>query len=124
MRMPLAGCALVAAFCLGGCAGASDGASRLFVDPARYDLYDCKQLAAARKTSAQQVGELQGLMAKAEQGAAGALVSGIAYQSEYRVASANLDLIDQNRRRSNCAESELVDTAPTSAPLPVRKRTQ
>src|SRR4051812_446579 len=54
---------------LGGCAQVGDSfASAAFVDPARYDLYDCKQLEGERKTLATRSAELQGLIAKAHTG--------------------------------------------------------
>jgi len=63
----LAGLALVALGAgLSGCAGMSDAISPAFADPAKYDLYDCKQLEPERKSLANRSAELQGLMAKAE----------------------------------------------------------
>ena len=37
---------------LSGCADMSDGMTTAFADPAKYELYDCKQLATERKTLA------------------------------------------------------------------------
>ena len=37
---------------LSGCAGMSDTISPAFADPAKYDLYDCKQLETERKSLA------------------------------------------------------------------------
>ena len=92
---------------LGGCAaGSSIGGPRTsaFVDPSRYDLYDCAQLSEARVAALKRVTELEGLMAKARTGAAGGLVSAVAYESDYAKERANLDLIDDTRRRNNCSE--------------------
>ena len=74
---------LVAAAGLGGCAGMSDSMSTAFADPAKYELYDCKQLETARKALAVRAADLQGLMAKAETGAAGTVVAELAYRNEY-----------------------------------------
>ena len=50
-RAFLAG-ALLLSMALGGCAGLGDSAvSTAFVDPARYDLYDCKQLETERRST-------------------------------------------------------------------------
>src|ERR1043166_7080687 len=69
---------------LGGCAGVGDTfVSSAFVDPARYDLYDCKQLEVERKTIAVRTAELQGLIAKASTVTGGAVVGEIAYRNEY-----------------------------------------
>lgn len=98
---------------LGGCAtGAS---SSMFVDPAKYDLYDCPQLVTARKTVNARVVELEGLMAKAETGAAGGLVSGLAYQTDYLTARGQRDLIDEKLAKGNCSTTEAAPAA-TAAP--------
>src|SRR5882757_9176140 len=68
---------------LGGCADMGDTLSTAFADPAKYDLYDCKQLETERKTLAARAAELQGLMAKADTGLAGPLVAELAYRNEY-----------------------------------------
>src|SRR6201995_2734659 len=68
---------------LSGCAEMSDGMTSAFADPAKYDLYECKQLEPERKSLATRLAELQGLMAKAETGAGGAVVSELAYRNEY-----------------------------------------
>ena len=61
--------------------------SLAFADPARYDLYECKQLEPERKNLATRAAELQGLMAKAETGAGGAVVAELAYRNDlYRGA--------------------------------------
>ncbi len=86
---------------LGGCA-VGGATSSAFVDPAKYDLYDCKQLFTAHKTVSERVSELERLMAKAETGAAGTLISGLAYQTDFATARGQRDLIEENLRRSNC----------------------
>src|SRR5919204_4878181 len=68
---------------LAGCAGMSDSMSTAFADPAKYDLYDCKQLEPERKRLADRTAELQGLMAKAQTGAGGAVVAEVTYRNEY-----------------------------------------
>ena len=60
---------------LSGCAGMSDAISPAFADPAKYDLYDCKQLETERKSLAARTAALQGLMTKAETGVAGPVVA-------------------------------------------------
>jgi hypothetical protein len=111
--------ALLLATGLAGCAGG--GSSSLFVDPARYDLYDCKQLGAARKTVGLRMAELEGLMAKAETGAAGTLASGLAYQTDYVAVRAQRDLIDEKIRQYNCSPTDLApETPPSSQPTPRR----
>ena len=110
----------VVAAALGGCA-TGGVTSNLFVDPSRYDLYDCKQLAAERVTVDARVVQLEGLIAKAETGVAGGLVSGLAYQSDYAQARGQRDLIDQKRAMNNCA-AEPPPVVEVTAPPAKKKR--
>ena len=43
---------LAAGFALSGCAGMSETVAPAFADPAKYELYDCKQLEGERKSLA------------------------------------------------------------------------
>jgi hypothetical protein len=108
---------------LGACAtgGESPFGSSVFVDPAKYDLYNCQQLATARKATNDRVVELEGLMAKAETGAGGALVSGLAYQTDYRASRAQRDAIDEKMARNNCSAELAAPSAP-AAPVSRRRR--
>jgi hypothetical protein len=111
--------ALLLATGLAGCAGGAS--SSLLVDPSRYDLYSCKQLGTARKGANDRVVELEGLMAKAETGAGGALASGLAYQTDYLTARAQRDLIDEKIRQYNCSPADLAPETPgSSQPAPPR----
>lgn len=100
----------------GACASGGESAfgSSVFVDPSKYDLYNCQQLATARQTSNNRVIELEGLMAKAESGAGGALVSGLAYQTDYRAERAQRDAIDQKMARNNCSAELAAPPAPAA----------
>ena len=92
----------------------------MFVDPAAYDLYNCQQLGTARRTANNRVTELEGLMAKAETGAGGALMSGLAYQTDYLSERARRDQIDEKIAANNCTPADLA--APTHAPAAPMKR--
>lgn len=109
---------------LGACA--SGASSSVFVDPATYELYNCQQLGTARKTIDDRVVELEGLMAKAETGAAGSLVSGLAYQTDYRATRARRDQIDEKIVSNNCTSADLAPAAaaeaPVAPPAPKRRR--
>ncbi len=108
---------------LGACASGGDSGfgSSVFVDPSKYDLYNCQQLATARTASNNRVVELEGLMAKAESGAGGTLVSGLAYQTDYRAERAQRDAIDQKMARNNCSAEVAAPSAP-AAPTSKRRR--
>src|SRR5262249_62380834 len=54
---------------LTGC-GLSDGAGALFVDPSRYALYRCEDLATRRQVLTTRENELRGLIEKASESAA------------------------------------------------------
>jgi hypothetical protein len=105
---------------LGGCADMSDGMTSAFADPARYELYDCKQLEPERKTLATRAAELQGLMAKADTGVAGPLVAELAYRNEYIAVRGQAKLADEAWRRNKCQESgpSTAPPAPVVAPQP------
>jgi hypothetical protein len=87
---------------LGGCADMSETAMSAFADPAKYDMYDCKQLQDARKSLAVRAAELQGLMAKAETGVAGSVVAEVAYRNDYIAIRASSRLADEVWQRNNC----------------------
>ncbi len=102
---------LVLGIGLSGCAEMNDSMTSAFADPAKYDLYDCKQLETERKTLADRAVVLQGLMAKAETGVAGPLVSELAYRNEYIAVRAQSKLADEVWRRDKCRAS-----SPAAAP--------
>jgi hypothetical protein len=106
---------------LGGCANVGDSmASSAFVDPAKYDQFDCKQLETERKTLATHTAELQGLMAKAETGTGGAVVVELAYRNDYISARAQAKLADEVWRRNKCVATlpaAAAPAAPTLAPV-------
>lgn len=87
---------------LGGCANMSDSLTSAFADPAKYDSYDCKQLQVARKSLAVRAAELQGLMAKADTGVAGPVVSEVAYRNDYISTRASSKLAEEVWKRNNC----------------------
>jgi len=90
---------------LGGCAGMSDTMSTAFADPAKYALYDCKQLEPERKSLANKTAELEGLMAKAETGVGGTVVSELAYRNDYVATRGQAKLADEAWQHNNCHES-------------------
>ena len=104
---------------LSGCAGMSDNMSTAFADPAKYDLYECKQLEPERKNLANRAAELQGLMAKAETGAGGAVVAELAYRNDYIAIRGQQRLADEAWQRNKCRETVPGTALPvTPAPHP------
>ena len=100
---------------LSGCAGMSDTIAPAFADPAKYELYDCKQLEPERKTLAARTAELQGLMTKAETGVAGPMVAELAYRNEYIALRGQSKLADEAWQKNRCVESK-PEPPPTPAP--------
>jgi hypothetical protein len=94
-----------AAVMLAGCASTTVDESTFFVDPARFALYDCKQLSAVRVSYTRRVEELQGLMAKAETGAAGSVVAELAYRPDYLSNQALLKSANAAWERNRCASA-------------------
>jgi len=105
--------ALVAGgFALSGCAGVSETIAPAFADPAKYELYDCKQLEAERKALAKRTADLQKLMDKAETGAGGAVVSELAYRNDYVAVRGQAQMAEDAWRRNRCRE-----TPPDATPV-------
>jgi hypothetical protein len=106
-------------FCAGlaGCADMGDSfAASAFVDPAKYDNFDCKQLEAERKSLATRTAELQALMAKADTGAGGAVVVELAYRNDYISARALAKLAEETWQRNKCVAASPAAAAPVPAP--------
>jgi hypothetical protein len=107
------------ALALPGCADMSDSVSLAFADPAKYDLYDCKQLEPERKRLAAKTAELQGLMAKAETGAGGAVVAEVAYRNEYIATRGQAKLAEQAWQKNHCRETVPGAAMPVAPPAVV-----
>lgn len=104
---------LAAGAALSGCAGMSETVAPAFADPGKYELYDCKQLEAERKSLAARTADLQRLMDKAETGAGGAVVSELAYRNDYVAVRGSAQLAEDAWRRNRCRE-----TPPNAPPQP------
>ena len=100
---------------LSGCAEMSDSMTSAFADPAKYDLYECKQLEPERKTLANRLAELQGLMAKAETGVAGPVVAELAYRNEYIAVRGQSKLAEEAWRKNRCQDAKPGETAGLAA---------
>ena len=98
-RSALSSFALLA---LSGC-GLSDGAGALFVDPGRYALYHCDDLAARRKVLIARENELRGLIERAGESPGGAVIGSFAYRSDYDSVLAEEKLLQRNAAEKNCS---------------------
>ena len=126
LNQPLLRAASVAAMlafgvCLSGCADMGDTLSTAFADPAKYELYDCKQLETERKTLATRSAELQGLMAKADTGLVGPVVAELAYRNEYVSVRGQARFAEEAWQRNKCHSSPPAvpaAAAPEASPTP------
>ena len=113
---------LAAAAALSGCASMSETVAPAFADPAKYELYDCKQLEGERKQLAKRTDELQKLMDKAETGAGGAVVAELAYRNDYIAIRGQSQLAEDAWRRNRCRETpEAMPPAGSSSPTAAAK---
>jgi hypothetical protein len=107
---------------LSGCAQMGDTISPAFADPAKYDLYDCKQLETERKSLATRSADLQRLMTKAETGVAGSVVAEVAYRNDYIALRGQSKLAEEAWQKNRCQESKPeanpAPAPPTIAPAP------
>ena len=103
---------------LSGCADMGDSMAKAFADPAKYELYDCKQLEVERRRLANAIAENQGLMAKAETGVAGSVVSELAYRNDNIALRGQLRFADEAWRKNRCRESPAAPAAAAGPPAP------
>jgi hypothetical protein len=101
---------------LAGCASMGDNMSTAFADPAKYELYECKQLEPERKALAARLVDLQGLMAKAETGVGGTVVAELAYRNEYIAVRGQSKFAEEAWQRNKCVASAPAAAAPVAPP--------
>ena len=98
--------ALSLALAASGCAGVGDSfLGGAFVDPAKYDNFDCKQLGAERKSLAVRTTELQRLVDKAQTGVGGVVVGEMVYRNDYVSVRASASQVEEMWQRNHCADA-------------------
>jgi hypothetical protein len=103
------GSALVLAAGLAACTTAqspSSDAGSFLVAQGKYRFYDCGQLAKQAMASEKRQRELTALIAKANQGAGGGLVSTLSYEPDLAVARGELAEIRRERAEKKCPAEE------------------
>ena len=102
---------LASCWILAGCAGVGDGfASGAFVDPAKYELFDCNQLEAERKALEARSQQLQSYIDKAQTGTAGTVVGEAVYRNDYISTRASLKLANETWERGKCVATPVPPT--------------
>src|SRR5690242_11519616 len=99
---PTAMTVILMAAALSGCALTDDSAGRIFVQPDRYVLYSCKELAQTMKTVNARQQELEGLMAKAGSDSSGRVVSSLAYGPEYAQLHGQMNELHRTSSEKHC----------------------
>ena len=100
-RPTLVACLLMAA-AVSGCAFSDDSAGRLFVQPDRYVLYSCKEIAREMQTVGVRQLELERLMAKAGTDSSGRFVSDLAYGPEYAQLRGQMSELHRTSGEKHC----------------------
>jgi hypothetical protein len=101
---------------LSGCAAMGDGVTSAFADPAKYDLYECKQLEPERKNLATRAADLQSLMEKADTGVGGPVVAELAYRNELIAVRGQAKFADEVWRRNKCHDTPPAASTPGAPP--------
>jgi hypothetical protein len=106
MPNPISITRAIAAFaylgCAAACSSSPDVGVMVFADPGKYEYYTCEQMNAAGRSLVSREQVLRDLIKKAEQGAAGALVSTMAYRGEHRAVVEEIAVIEVTAQRKNC----------------------
>jgi hypothetical protein len=99
---------------LAGCAldGANVGSA--FVDPSKFIFYQCDDLNRRAQGLVTREKQLREDMAKAEQGAAGELISTLAYRTDYLAVRGEMNLLQKTAADKKC---ELRLVSPGDGPI-------
>lgn len=93
--------AALAALALSGCTS-EDSAGRFLVEPDKYLLYSCTELATAAHANFVRQHELEILIAKAGSGSGGQVVSNLAYRPEYVQLHGEMNELRRAAANKNC----------------------
>lgn len=109
---------VLAALALAGCAANDRGA--LLIDPGRYDLYKCDDLANRWKLVSGREKELRALMDRASQTGGGVVVGSLAYRTDYETVLSDERLLQRTAAAKNCPLSfQVPGQVPGAAPQPI-----
>ena len=74
---------IVVGVTLAGCAAINEDPGQFGVNPGRYELYHCNDLARQLKELQEEENKLRNLMAKASEGVGGAVIGTLSYRTDY-----------------------------------------
>jgi hypothetical protein len=102
-RMPRRVAAVMAIALAGMLAGCtSNDSGELLIDPGRYAVYKCDDLATRWRTVSAREKELRGLMDRASQSAGGAVVGSLSYRVDYDAVISDERLLQRTAAEKNC----------------------
>jgi hypothetical protein len=90
-----------AALIVTGCG--SDGPGVIWVDPGKYTFYKCDDLARRWKALITREDELRGLIEKANESAAGAVIGSVAYRSDYEAVLTEEKMLQRMAADKKCS---------------------
>jgi hypothetical protein len=118
MPRGLASLTIVALACaLSGCT--SNDSGELLIDPGRYAVYKCDDLAARWKIVSAREKELRGLMDRASQSSGGAVVASLSYRVDYDAVISDERLLQRTAAEKNCGlpfQTPSIQAQPAQAP--------
>jgi hypothetical protein len=94
-------CALFMLLGLAGC-GATQDAGSILIDPGRYSVYHCDDLAARWKVLVGREKDLRALMEKANQTPSGAIIGSLSYRTDYESVLSEERLLQRTAAEKNC----------------------
>jgi hypothetical protein len=120
---------LAAALPLAGCGMRDDPLAATITAPGQYDLFDCPSIKVAAVGIATRQRELEGLMARADRGPAGGLVSATTYKPEYITLRGKMSQLRRVAAENHCnfdpaavAAAQPPSSTAKTIKKPVRKR--
>jgi hypothetical protein len=107
---------------LAGCETTGDPLASTLAAPGQYDLYDCPAIKVAAKGVVERQRELEGLMARANRGPGGSLVSATTYQPEYVTLRGKMAELRRVAAVNNCRFDPAAVRPDEAQSLPPRRQ--
>jgi hypothetical protein len=116
--------AFAAVTVLAGCTDTKSGT--FLVSPARFTLYNCKELADYQGGAVARQRQLEKLMAQSRQESSGTIVNAIAYQPEYQNVLGEIKVLREEAAQKGCTLPDPYAAPPAPVALkpatPARRR--
>ena len=85
------------------CGLSTEGPGAVFVDPGKYDLYDCNALGLRWKELIAREKELKSLIERSNESAAGGVIGSLAYRSDFDTALSEKILVQRRAADLKCS---------------------